>query len=536
MIEKDKNRVVWLDINASYSHSSLALPAIEAQNPNHPKIEWGVVSGTINSVVSTLVEELVALNPDIIAYTAWLFNHKMLLEVLSRYKTLYPNTVVIGGGAEYLGDNEEYLRRNSFINYVVRGEGEEAFYRWFEGDLTCEGLCYIDGSEYIDNGIARVVNFAALNAPEESKFFDWSKPFVQIESARGCFNGCSFCVSGNDKPLRTIPISNLRERLVRVQKMGVTDIRLLDRTFNSLGKRPMEMLELFMEFEGSLNFHLEVHPALLGDTLKSKLRTMPSNMLHIEAGVQSLSQKVITSVDRYGDIEKVVEGLKFLASLDNMEVHSDLIAGLPFYTLEMIYSDVVSLIDIGCSEIQLELLKVLPGTKIAADRAIKHAPIPPYEVMETGWISYSELQEARRLSRVLDIYYNSSNWQKSFGELALSSSDFLSKFTSYITSLGMIDTPLSQERRGILLYDYCIEHHPKAIKSVTIDWLKCGLSLKRGAGANAVQVSTDIPSVLSSRSGNSRVYSITLDECLIWFVIDRGVSLTSPTMVIEEPL
>ena len=38
----------WLDLNSSYAHSSLALPALHAQIANNTDIEWCTVSATIN--------------------------------------------------------------------------------------------------------------------------------------------------------------------------------------------------------------------------------------------------------------------------------------------------------------------------------------------------------------------------------------------------------------------------------------------------------------------------------------------------------
>ena len=75
---------------------------------------------------------------------------------------------------------------------VFRGEGEEVFPQWLtcwnhpEQWHTVPGLCYLTpNKEYKDNGIARVLNFAGLVPPEQSRFFNWSKPFVQLETTRG---------------------------------------------------------------------------------------------------------------------------------------------------------------------------------------------------------------------------------------------------------------------------------------------------------------------------------------------------------------
>ena len=42
-------KILWIDLNSSYAHSSLALPALHAQIMTDPSIEWEIVSATIQS-------------------------------------------------------------------------------------------------------------------------------------------------------------------------------------------------------------------------------------------------------------------------------------------------------------------------------------------------------------------------------------------------------------------------------------------------------------------------------------------------------
>ena len=113
-----------------------------------------------------------------------------------------------------------------------------------------------------------------------------------------------------------------------------------------------------------MNFHLEIHPALLSEELKAELMSMPKGLLHLEAGIQSLREIVLTTSRRAGKLEDAMKGLKFLCSLENMETHADLIAGLPHYNLNEIFEDVRTLAELNAGEIQLESLKLLPGTEM----------------------------------------------------------------------------------------------------------------------------------------------------------------------------
>ena len=482
-------KILWIDLNSSYAHSSLALPALHAQIMTDPSIEWEIVSATINENTGMIVDEIYRHRPDILAATTWLFNHEQLMHVASRVKALLPEACLVLGGPEFLGDNEEFLRKNPFVDCVFRGEGEEVFPQWLtcwnhpEQWHTVPGLCYLTpNKEYKDNGIARVLNFAGLVPPEQSRFFNWSKPFVQLETTRGCFNTCAFCVSGGEKPVRTLSIESIRERLQLIHAHGIKNVRVLDRTFNYNPRRAKELLRLFLEFHPDIRFHLEIHPALLSEELKEELSLLPKGLLHLEAGIQSLREPVLEKSRRMGKLSDALDGLKFLCALPNMETHADLIAGLPLYHLHEIFEDVRTLAGYAAGEIQLESLKLLPGTEMrrrAEELGIKYSPLPPYEVLQTHEISVSELQTARQLSRLLDGFYNTPAWQALTRELILNDEQFLHRFLAYLTKANLIDQPMSLEKRGLILYEFCKQNYPEYQIQAAIAWIEAGMSLKK---------------------------------------------------------
>lgn len=482
-------KILWIDLNSSYAHSSLALPALHAQIMTDPSIEWEIVSATINENTGMIVDEIYRHRPDILAATTWLFNHEQLMHVASRVKALLPEACLVLGGPEFLGDNEEFLRKNPFVDCVFRGEGEEVFPQWLtcwnhpEQWHTVPGLCYLTpNKEYKDNGIARVLNFAGLVPPEQSRFFNWSKPFVQLETTRGCFNTCAFCVSGGEKPVRTLSIESIRERLQLIHAHGIKNVRVLDRTFNYNPRRAKELLRLFLEFHPDIRFHLEIHPALLSEELKEELSLLPKGLLHLEAGIQSLREPVLEKSRRMGKLSDALDGLRFLCALPNMETHADLIAGLPLYHLHEIFEDVRTLAGYAAGEIQLEPLKLLPGTEMrrrAEELGIKYSPLPPYEVLQTHEISVSELQTARQLSRLLDGFYNTPAWQALTRELILNDEQFLHRFLAYLTKANLIDQPMSLEKRGLILYEFCKQNYPEYQIQAAIAWIEAGMSLKK---------------------------------------------------------
>lgn len=538
-------KILWIDLNSSYAHSSLALPALHAQIMADRSVEWEIVSATINENTGMIVDEIYRRQPDILAATTWLFNHEQLLHITSRVKTLLPQVCLILGGPEFLGNNETFLRKNPFVNCVFRGEGEEAFPQWLacwkqpDQWISIPGLCYLTpDKKYHDNGIARVLNFADLVPPEQSCFFNWGKPFVQLETTRGCFNTCAFCVSGGEKPVRTLSIESIRRKLQIIHAHGIKNVRVLDRTFNYNPRRAKELLHLFLEFSPDIRFHLEIHPALLSEELKEELKLLPEGLLHLEAGIQSLREPVLLTSRRMGKLSDALKGLKFLCSLSNMETHADLIAGLPLYHLHEIFEDVRTLARYNAREIQLESLKLLPGTEMrqrAEKLGIRYSPFPPYEVLQTNEISVSELQTARRLSRLLDGFYNVPAWQALTRELIVEDEQFLYCFLEYLTAANLIDQPMSLEKRGLILYKYCKQNYPSYQTKVTVAWIEAGMSLKK-LPAEKVRTKRQTPpaiwkTIYGEYKENLRLCFLPVDktgEHGYWFGFETEAQKTGP--------
>lgn len=487
-------KILWLDINASYSHSSLALPALHSQTGecSGKSFDWSVVAGTINREPSTSLNEVIINKPDVIFSTLWLFNHNYTITLLSRVSALLPDTRIVLGGPEFLGNNEYFLNSNKFVTAVFRGEGESQINNILKAleeqrELSdIEGICMIDKSgSYIDNGCAVVSSFQNLVPPENSKFFRWDKAFIQIETSRGCFNRCSFCVSGNERKIDKADLISLRKRLDTAREKGIKEIRILDRTFNADSKYAISLLDVFSDYHQSFTFHLEIHPAYINNSLKRRLESLPAGLLFLEAGIQSLREDVLAACNRSGSCDKALEGLKYLCSLKKFKVHADLIIGLPNYNYKQLTEDISTLSLINVDEIQVEKLKLLPGTKMrrdAGDLQIVYADNPPYEVLQTPNMSYQEIFTSSLVSKIIDNWYNNPVWHDSFREGLARHSDFIETISSFCQKSLILDTPLSIMKKGTVLYNFCNKYYPDISPLIREAWEKAGFSPHKGAG------------------------------------------------------
>ena len=92
-----------------------------------------------------------------------------------------------------------------------------------------------------------------------------------------------------------------------------------------------------------------------------------------------------------------------------------MIAGLPYENYESFghsFNDVYAL---KPEQLQLGFLKVLKGSymaEAAEGYGCVHKAKPPYEVLGTRWLSYEEILKLKGVEEMVEVYYNSGQFQK----------------------------------------------------------------------------------------------------------------------------
>ena len=437
-------KVLFFGANSSYSHSMLSYAYIRSFSEQFlSNWDWQYLETVTVADPAETAVEINAARPDAIIATAYLFNIEFLFKTLCRVKALSPCTPVILGGPEFLGDNAAFLQKHPEIDVVVRGD-ESSVYLVLEnisdrsawGDIP--GLCMHHDGEYIDNAVACFSGeFDDMPSPYRDDLLPKGKSFVQLETSRGCSGGCTFCAGPMAFKTTHHSVERVREDLANIENAGIKEVRVLDRTFNGNTTRFAQLLELFKKEFAGINFHLEINPARLDVKQIEILKSMPTGLLHIEAGIQSLDDRVLHAVRRPATSSTTLKGLEALCGMDHFELHTDLIAGLPMQTLESVLQDVTKLVEIGPDEIQLEILKMLPGTPLRNDppHGLLYSPDTPYEVLETGDMSAEEIIRARHISVILESYYNAPVLRPVFRFATLRDPEFPRKFLAVAEKL-----------------------------------------------------------------------------------------------------
>jgi len=407
--------LVFLSVTASYSHTNLAAWTLRA-GAEAAGWQWHEVEVTQNESLCVTLNRVARLQPAVLAASFYLFNRPFLLAFLGRFKSLFPDCRVLGGGPEFLGDNRVFLERHREVDAVIRGEGEKAFAQWLqlmprsEQQAGIPGFCGLVGGRYVDNGMAENVEcLDDIPSPYPQHLEGFRKPFILLETSRGCSNRCAFCTSGVGGGVRYFSLERVRRDVQLIRAQGVPEVRLVDRTFNARPARCLALLRFFRDECRPLRFHLEIDPARLTPDFIAELALAEPGRFHLEVGLQSLNPEVIRAIGRQGTVRRALAGLTSLNAHRQLAVHADLIAGLPGGTLVDLFAELRTLVLLGPAEIQLELLKLLPGTRLTAEKEqwrIVAAPEPPYEVLRTATMTMADLETARGLSNLVDWFYN----------------------------------------------------------------------------------------------------------------------------------
>ena len=537
--EIPNRKLVWLSVNCSYSHSSLALPLLHAASVGIGGWEWSVLETTLEADRAETALELAARKPDLVCATLYLFNRDAVMEILERLHALMPECRIAVGGPECLGEGaQEILDCCPFVGTVFRGEGEEVFPEFLRTFSSGERRRQIVPEQ--ETAIFHA--WATAPSPVGDPFFRMDKPFVQLETSRGCPMNCCYCTSCGTT-LRFRPPDAVRRDLEALRNRGGTEVRLLDRTFNFPEDRGVELLRLFRNEFPEIRFHLEIHPRLLGEAMRRELLAANPGQLHIEVGIQSLNARVQRAIGRSASPGEALEALRFLCRCSNFETHADLLAGLPEQSADSLFRDVADLLDAGPAEIQLEVLKVLPGTPLrsrAKELGIVFSPQPPYDVMRTESMSGAEILRFRLLSRLLDLTYNHPALHPVLRAARKESPEFLSGLLDFFLRNGLdLKRLFDLKRRFLLLADFFDGKNFDTIRTeLALQWILAGYPPGTGPGM-AAEKTSGIPenarllsgSPASERERETRFLLLRRAGDTVYFALNRKYAFNRPAAV-----
>lgn len=415
-------KILLTTLNSKYVHSNLAIRYLRSYCSDLP-VEIILKEFNINQNRDYILAEIYKSRADLIAFSCYIWNISSTLQLCSILKQVMPQTKIILGGPEVSFDPENLLQEHSFLDFIIRDEGEESFRELLlillqEGELgKIAGVTYQQGQEII-SGPDRplIADLDHIPSPFTDRFDEYANKLIYYESSRGCPFNCQYCLSSTLKGVRTFSMKRIQNDLLNLINAGVKKVKFVDRTFNFNSEHALQIMRFLLKHRKNTAFHFEITAHLITDEMLEFLRQVPAGLFQFEIGVQSTNYETLKQIRRKDDFNRLSKVVHVISEYQNIRLHLDLIAGLPaedYHRFQQSFNDVFKL---RPDKLQLGFLKLLKGSGIRKDAEqfdYKYLKSPPYEILENSLISYHEILELKLVEDVLETYYNSHKFELS---------------------------------------------------------------------------------------------------------------------------
>lgn len=458
-------------VNAKYIHSNLAVYSLRAYAEEFSG-QIGLAEFTINQRMEYILQEIYKRKPDVLCFSCYIWNISLVEEVAEEFHKLRPDVPIWVGGPEVSYEVQDFLEHHPYITGVMTGEGEKIFSnlcRYYLAGKKAPGLTDIPGIAY------RTSSGIMVNEPETvldmstipfayRDMGDFRHKIIYYETSRGCPFRCSYCLSSVEKKLRFRDMELVKRELEFFIEQEVPQVKFVDRTFNCDSGHAMEIWRFIREKDrGITNFHFEVAADLMTEEELDFISTLRPGLIQLEIGVQTTNPATIEEIHRRMDLDRVKQVVRRIQTGKNVHQHLDLIAGLPFEDYKTFGKSFDEIYDLKPEQLQLGFLKVLKGSYMyehQAEYEVVHTSRPPYEVMKTKWLAYEEVQKIKQVEEMLEVYYNSGQYQRSIRlleELFDSAFDMFGKLGAYYERQGYFFSNHTRNRRMEILLEFAEE-------------------------------------------------------------------------------
>jgi len=267
----------------------------------------GVGHDLINDWLEDLFEssarQILSWNPRYVGLSLFSYVSRTACEWLCYYiKKLSPNTCIIIGGAGCLeqftgpGIFADFLLERKFVDYHIRGDGENALYELLIGNTDYIGINSIVWKE-IDRD--ELINLPYPNY-KDYDFSQYNKKVLGIHGSRGCVRACTFCdYIANWTKFQWRDAENIfTEMLTQYQIYGIRYFKFHDTLTNGNLKEFNKLINLLAEYntanpDKSLNwsgYYIFREQSANDDEMWDTIKKSGAQVLNV--GIENLNEDI----------------------------------------------------------------------------------------------------------------------------------------------------------------------------------------------------------------------------------------------------
>lgn len=482
-------RLLLVGINSRYIHSNPALYYLD-KYINDLNYKVFILEYTTREKADSIVSSIMKHKPDVVAFSVYIWNSSIIADVIEKLKSSFPHVKVVAGGPEVSYEPEVFFDRTSSPDYIVCGYGEEGFRK-----LALAGF----------NSAEKIIreknpSFSLIPFPyNDSDMENLENRFIYYESSRGCPFSCTYCLSSRqDHCCEYRNLTDVKNEIDYLCSFKPGLVKFVDRTFNSKRDHYRGIWEYIIDnhSDSKTRFHFEIYPELLTDDDILFLKSIPAGLFQFEMGIQSTRGETLAAVNRKGNWQRISQTVKTLGEYGNINLHVDLIAGLPFESYAEFQQSYNRVYALEAEHFQSGFLKVLPGTKMreqADEYFLRYSLKAPYEIISNRWIDEVEMACLKRVSFFTDLIWNSGKFRVSeklllslyrtpfdfYEALARASADIDTGALREWESIASLIMRLCEKDFSYILpelmdsikWDWCLSmkshHYPNILKSIS---------------------------------------------------------------------
>jgi anaerobic magnesium-protoporphyrin IX monomethyl ester cyclase len=459
--------ILLTTLNSKYIHSNLAIRLLFQLNKDIANLSWKEF--TIKEPQDEIAEY--CQNFEVVAFSVYIWNITPTLEVCKRIKTLNPSTKIMLGGPEVSYEYEPIIMLD-YVDYIVVGEGEIPFNRFvqnFPAEENIPGIVSKKSGQifYLPNTMEfELASLETINPYSDDNPSELSNKVLYVETSRGCPYKCEFCLASLDNKVRYLPMDRIKKNLDYLMRHGRV-IKFLDRTFNVKKDFTIEVFQYILDHHRQGNiFQFEITADILHpDIIQYIKEKVPKGLFRFEIGIQTVNQVANLEVNRKQNFYKTKDVIDQVR--DKIEMHLDLIVGLPFDYWKDVKNSIEEVFKIFPPELQLGFLKFLKGTPVRdkyAEHQYQFDPNPPYQIIESNYLSKEELYQITQLEFALEAYWNKKRLLHTLKYVTIHYSIF-----DFLLGLGIHFEKRSDYHKHTLLqlyeiaYEYLLQQFPDDI-------------------------------------------------------------------------
>lgn len=464
------NKVVWLAINAQYTHTSLAVRYLREISKAYYNTE--ILELTINNYIPDLLGYIYEARPTILGIACYIWNIEIVKTLLPLLKKVLPDTIIICGGPEVSYNTEKFMLAYPMVDYVVQGEGESSvrylleYFQHKRTALPAKEISWRESDGELHIGMATdVANVEGIPFPYQEEELDGIKDrILYYETSRGCPFSCAYCLSCATTGVRFLGIERVVQELTLLVAHDVKQVKFVDRTFNAKKSHFFPILQFIKSLPNTCrtNFHFEVAADYFDADTLDFLSLLPPGRVQLEVGIQSTNEHTLQAVSRVNHWDRITQNIQHIIAGGNIHVHTDLIIGLPHEDMESFHHSFNEVYKLHSNQLQLGFLKFLSGAsmmRLVETGGYLYENQAPYEVLSNQWMTYEEIHWLHVFEDVFERYHNAGRCVRTISFLidyceAEDAFLFYKKFTDWWKAHGYHHRPHAEVRLYEMIFEF----------------------------------------------------------------------------------